>query len=116
MIFKNTDLTTTFIYAKLYKTISDYFAFKKKVKKRLSKLNNVSDLAREIKKYILAKKFNKKKQYGVITNKQFSLTIEPIDSFQKIIIILQQETNKFCCDLKLDSSVLYTVVKGVFNI
>ena len=35
-----------------------------------------------------------------------------MDSFQKIIIILQQETNKFCCDLKLDSSVLYTVVKG----
>jgi hypothetical protein len=47
----------------------------------------------------------------------FIFTIEPKDSFQKIIIVLQQETDKLGYNKKLNNSVLYMKLKEiVFNI
>jgi hypothetical protein len=89
---------------------------KTKIQKQFYKLNNVK-IGQIIKKNII-KTLRKKRQYGVIQkNKRFYFTIEPKDSFQKIIIVLQQETDKLGYNTKLNNSVLYMLLKEiVFNI
>ncbi len=85
----------------------------KKIPKTILQIEQCVKIGQNNKKNILLKTLRKKTIWCYTKkNKRFYFTIEPKDSFQKIIIVLQQETDKLGYNTKLNNSVLYKVVKG----